>query len=765
MTESSENRVRMPEVPLPGACLVYAGCVDITALVDNSVQPPTTNYCGVGPDAELYSVSEVTPQPSTLTAQGPKELLGPAIRDARNQRCPQPIQIYVDCDGQLLEGTHIRQVRWDVITHPSPVTARGINVTSTPVQISVAAQWLGPEIPILPANEVRPKKVTSVGGFYYQAPMGVIDGINDTFILDPTPVDPNVVVVVLDNNQLVAGVDYTLVGGTIVLAVPPDCGATLMAYWTDCQALLAGMDIVDTQVCDSLRCGGGTCNTGFSDGCSNIYMLLSTNIDDPDNNCGITADPVAVLANFFCRDGSVELLGIQYLGSIVNPRALICEGNDLFVIAQNGIFRTCGSVVPCDGSSCSCGNAGQLIPVVINGANLGARGIVDVAASTDTRTKAYYILFGENGVARSLNNGRIWSTVLQDGQLSTPRQNKIDAAGVVVATAGEQNSLQVNVANGRSGSWVQRTGHADATYNIVDLSLSVTDNTRPNTVIIYTMATNDILTEVSLGLSGNMGVTWELKNQWAITGDGNYQIESEVDGALLYAQIGNQTYRNWNFGCECDWQPITSAEADYPFSNLIVCPNNINRLFISTPDYCFEDRFVDPATTQLGDHIPNWSVTGDGWTVLVGGEFAINNTGEQVEVIMNGVALTNTDKCDVQASVEIIPKSTSSQLGLVLRYVDVDNYMLAIADTLNGLFQIVSFIGGVQTVQATTPFTFNESVSYQIVASIVGPVITATVNGVTSISWGNVPDCDNSTGGQHGIVGHVGDVLDNFVIQ
>jgi len=52
--------------------------------------------------------------------------------------------------------------------------------------------------------------------------VGVIDGINTTFTITPTPFDPNSVQLRLVRQQQEQGIDYTISGGTITYVLPPD---------------------------------------------------------------------------------------------------------------------------------------------------------------------------------------------------------------------------------------------------------------------------------------------------------------------------------------------------------------------------------------------------------------------------------------------------------------------------------------------------------------------------------------------------------------
>lgn len=64
-----------------------------------------------------------------------------------------------------------------------------------------------------------------------EIPSGVIDGVNDTYILKNKPA-PNTLILLLDGVRLAPETDYTLVGNTVILETAPAGGTVLLADYS-----------------------------------------------------------------------------------------------------------------------------------------------------------------------------------------------------------------------------------------------------------------------------------------------------------------------------------------------------------------------------------------------------------------------------------------------------------------------------------------------------------------------------------------------------
>lgn len=67
--------------------------------------------------------------------------------------------------------------------------------------------------------------------FAQEVPSGVIDGVNTTFTLSQSPINNSSLIVSQDGLTLVQGVDYTIIGQSITMAVAPALGQSIDAYY------------------------------------------------------------------------------------------------------------------------------------------------------------------------------------------------------------------------------------------------------------------------------------------------------------------------------------------------------------------------------------------------------------------------------------------------------------------------------------------------------------------------------------------------------
>ena len=560
--------------------------------------------------------------------------------------------------------------------------------------------------------------------------------------------DANAVVVVVDGVTLIAGTDYTISGNTITLATAPACGADVGVYWTDCHALVSGLDVVDTVVCDSISCGGNAgCLTRPSDGCSNLYVLYKK-AASTSTTCASSSGTYAVIANYrksSCGT-SMELYGVKELTNVIDPVALYCSKGRLVLVGENGVWSTCGGVEFSCGTNatCDCGGFGA-VSRTITGTFSG--GIVDAAYS---ESGGYFVaLFGTSGVIRS-ENGTGWEVVLPDGETNVNQQRAISAAGSVVATGGDGGHMQVATNSGKANGWGATTNQTDAGHHIGAVSVASLSQINSNYAAIYTLSSNG--SDLLLSVSDDVGLTWEERNSFSQVPAYGYDIVTAIDGAIVYVQIDNATYRNLNFGCDCEWENISNTTVNYPLAELTLCQNDFNQLFIASPEFSFVDGF-----NGVGGNVtagtPAYDAQGGGWIALSG---VLNFLGNgKAEFATGGAYVANTGSCNVSGSVTVEPMAGSTGAGLALRNGTIS---VVVNEAANEL-QILSGA----TVVASEALTVTAGSPYQIQANITGPVVNASVSGV-SVAWGAAPsNCTSDT--QHGVVGATGDVVDSLQLK
>lgn len=596
--KGSDFVLRLPESPEPGSPLRIAKTIDVTAWSDNSRPAGTRNFLGVGVRAKLHSISRPTPAPSTVTLRGPEDDLRFFIDEIRIIGCEFPIQRVRICDGRVESGDIWRQVTANTQTMEG-ATASGINATDNPAETVQELEWEGPQIHWNPPQDSRPAVYSNNAGYNFGVPEGVIDGVNDTFRLVPVPEDANLVVVFLDGVEQTVGVDYTLDEDTIIFDTPPDCGVSLLVYWTDAQSIINGLFPVSVVFCDNPSCGGGSCASKFSDGCRTFLALYQA----PQAIVGCATEEflTGALARYtLSRDGSVTLEDVNLLPNVVRPIDMACVGDQIIIAGAFGLFFACSSLGT-SGCTCDCGAGGIVaiqaqVPVQLD----EVKAITGAETSTGT---TFYAVHNTNGVLRT-TTGRKWEVSLPDGQFTTGQQNLISADGDIVATGGVDNSLQISRASGKSGSWASCRGPAPSSHDVIGLCVDLV-GTEESFALIYVMTTDDNFDVGTLHITNDFGDSWEARQSWNLSdfAIGNQvspaffqnTLACAVDGSWVYMHYLTNTQRNTNFGRDCDWEDISTAEIQYPQNVLALCPSDPTKLIVVEQGLLFADFFTEIA--------------------------------------------------------------------------------------------------------------------------------------------------------------------------
>lgn len=736
MATSADTMLRVPEHPGTDAPLVPAPTIDLMSAEDQSVQPGTRNYLGTGVGAKLHSISPAAPTASTAQLRGPAEDMNELIRGLRLSGGAYPLQVVTVCDGATLGGWHYRRARFLQSSSPNPLTARGINVSANPLEQVISVEWDGPELLFSGPDQSRPVAVLTNHGLHYEAPLGTIDGSNALFTLTPPTDDPTSVVVTLDGVVLEVDVDYTVSedGSTVTFVVAPACDTEVLVYWQDANAQAMGLEVIKAQMCDSIS--AGSCSGRVSDGCQVLYVLFAKP-GATGNVCAGSADKTAVLARYIVdRQGGATLDGIQEFGSVINPVDMLC-GQVIVIAAQTGIFLSCGALELSGGvCNCTCGAGGVLGTATIS-ANLGS-GIKRLAWSDRGRGR-YFALYGDSGVLVS-DNARVWSIGLLDGSLTTQPQNDIKAAGDLVVTVGDANTVQRSSARGRAGSWGSCRGGATISYDLEAVGLDITMPSE-NGAALYIYANNG--DESRVYASGDFGNTWE-ERLVSSAPEYSVQLHAVVDGCWIYLADGAELHRNLSKGQDCDWQEISSPEITWPVPGVAICPVDPAKTFEVSPEFVFVDHFSGVNGQDITDHTPFFSVLAAAWASVGASEPTLLN-GYLANTAGAGVVLVDTGLTDalVQAIVQVPAAGTA---GVVLRYLNANNLLIVQLSEAGNTMTITETVGGVPTVQATVAVTIDAGKDYALRVVAYGPVIQATLNNATTIVWGEAPVANTKWG-------------------
>lgn len=596
---AEDFRILGPIEPCDFHCLVEWDCVDLTARTEN-FRTYLRDYCGVGPRGErLFAIRSQARTQSTFTLRGPTIFTSKIIRELAKNGCPAMFQ-KVDCN---FAGEAFRIALFTSTTSNGALTARGINPTNDTQASDVTGEY-DSIVSWGPCDESRPVYKNTNGGYYNQAPMGNVDGVNDTFILDPAPygIDQPYgfpITVYLNGVLQVEGVDYEIVGNQVVFTTPPPCppeGAEtpyIRVVWYTKEYLLFGLTPVSVWFCDSPSCGYGSCEgSRCSDGCRYFHALFRSGIPVPEDACGNQPDADwAIVATYEYTSGVINFIDLSLLDGdgIYNPVDGLCDGDGVTTIAtQLDIYTGCGT--------------GYVDQDIL----LPAASLIKQLAHSEL-TGALYALFGNAGVAMKF--GERW-VIRKPDTNAIPSQTSIDAAGTCVVTAGG-NTVQYSSDEGKTWRTVVIP---QSNETILDVGVGVPHELAQANGLIYILTTNGSSTY--LRSSGDGGRTWVNKKNWTgVVPECRAQIEVAVDDWFIYVHIDGKTYRNTNYGCDkCQsWCDMSNPDADCN-SHLVVCPANPATVIVvgSSQEFAVDDFYriesgtitAVPLAVLSNDHNP-----------------------------------------------------------------------------------------------------------------------------------------------------------------
>lgn len=733
MSKASDFYVRIPESADPTAPLVVAEAVDLTSLDDNSQVAGTRNYVGVGRHARLHSISEAVPQASSLALRGPLEDLQDYATELRNAACPFPMQLVRICDNRVQEGEQIRQVRFYAQSRPNQPTARGINVTDNPAELTQAGEWEGPTVPFAGPNGSRPAFIDGSLGYYYQAPEGIIDGDNTVFTLDPVPVGD--IIVLLDGVVQTTPAEYSLDNDRLTFVAAPDCGEVVLVFWASAEAEVAVLDTVKVVYGSSTPCGG------CEGECKYVYVLFQ-GYQASATGCFTGDSFIAVLAKYRINsDGSYTLLHVRDFAGIEQPHDLLVDGDTVIIAAENGIFRSNAGIDVVDGT-------GDFVTAVVNGASTEFRKLAMAIAGSSTH---YYCLFEDNGILYS-KNGRVWNAVVNDGDLTTQVQNDLVAAGDLVATVGNANTIQLSEAAGRTGSWSLDGADVASTFDLEEAALALYDMTSHDKGLLYVLANNG--TEGKILISGDMALTWEERYEFTAP-TSVVNLSDALDGGWLYMQDGAEVWRNVNKAVDGEWEDISPLSLTYTEGQMAVCPDNPKHLVVVSPQLSVKDDFTG-GVALITAHTPDYDALGNGWESGGGTEPGLDGAGV-LAFTGNDEAIIDLESPDAIIDVLLMPGAAATA-GVVVRFTDGDNYTEIQVDPVADQLEINEIVATVSTNKATEAVTIDGTEWHHLRVIARGQVIRAILDGTTIAEWG----LSLTTGEKHGVVGANGGEFDNF---
>jgi hypothetical protein len=418
--------------------------------------------------------------------------------------------------------------------------------------------------------------------------LGRIDGVNDTFYLDPLPyVDEEFgrpCSGVARRRTAREGVDYTLVDGVIVFETPPPCPVgescwLLAGSLVHKEYLIYGKKPIAVWFCDSPSCGygDGACGGPCSDGCRWVHALFESDILTELDVCGT---------------GDTQRYGIV---------ATFEHKNDLIRFADADVLKDAGVAGVVDGvCSTICDNQTSVIASLSTLWEGSGQSWLDsnapIPSGSFVKKLAYsnytdntYALFGNQGVLKRGADG--WFVT----KLDVPTGDvhvAIDANGCIVATIGA-GTMSYSRDDGRS--WTTVTLPAGETG--LDVGIGIPHELSITEGVIYALTAN--ATRTTLWVTGDYGRTWLRRHVWATVPVCNAQIEVAADDWFIYVHLDGVTWRNTNYGCDqCGaWEKLAD---DAPCDSILaVCHHEPDVAIIIGVKYGAVDDFFQVADTGL----------------------------------------------------------------------------------------------------------------------------------------------------------------------
>jgi hypothetical protein len=130
----------------------------------------------------------------------------------------------------------------------------------------------------------------------------------------------------------------------------------------------------------------------------------------------------------------------------------------------------------------------------------------------------------------------------------------------------------------------------------------------------------------------------------------------------------------------------------------------------TTLDNVVTDDFVDTAGTSITDHTPDTDEVGDGWFQSAPSDFLLDGSplgavSEPFHLNQPFSSIVDTLLAEYELSVRIKRDVEDNTIGVVLRYVDEDNYFAAIHDGTD--LKLIKVVGGTESVVDSKKFKWN----------------------------------------------------------
>lgn len=181
-----------------------------------------------------------------------------------------------------------------------------------------------------------------------------------------------------------------------------------------------------------------------------------------------------------------------------------------------------------------------------------------------------------------------------------------------------------------------------------------------------------------------------------------------------------------------------------------------------------QDAFTGGDGTSLDAHTPDIAPGGSAWVEALGNWQITSNAAALALASNGGHATIETGEADCTITVEANSTTTSSistrDVGIIARWVDVDNHFRIGINAEADQFRIIERAAGVNSILTTIAVTITPGTLYTVQAVLNGATITATLDGANEISTGLATAGQSST--VHGITAReTTDRVDDFLVE
>lgn len=180
------------------------------------------------------------------------------------------------------------------------------------------------------------------------------------------------------------------------------------------------------------------------------------------------------------------------------------------------------------------------------------------------------------------------------------------------------------------------------------------------------------------------------------------------------------------------------------------------------------DTFTDIDAVSLDAHTPDIAPGGSAWVEALGDWQITSNAAALALASNGGHATIDCGEADCVLTVEANSTTTSTistrDVGIIARWVDVDNHFRIGINAAADQFRIVERAAGVNAIASTIAVAIEPGTLYTIAVTLNGATITATLDGGNEISDGSATAGQTST--IHGITAReTADRVDDFLVE